>query len=85
MEYLGHIVGCDDVRFDPNKIKAMQEWPHPKTLKSLRGFLGLIGYYRKFVRNYGNFAGPLTRLLKKIAFICDDLSEQAFLSLKQAM
>ena len=53
MEYLGNIVGYDSVRVDPKKIQAMQEWPHPKTLKILRGFLGLTGYYRKFVCNYG--------------------------------
>ena len=65
MEYLGHIVGCDGMRVDPNQIQAMQEWYHPKTLKSLRGFLGLKGYYRKFVHNYRKIAGPLTQLLKK--------------------
>jgi len=53
---------------DPKKIKAMQEWPRPKTLKSLHGFLDLMGYYRKFVHHYGKIVGPLTNLLKKYAF-----------------
>jgi hypothetical protein len=50
VEYLGHLVGKDGVRVDPKRIEAMQDWPHPKTLKSLCGFLGLTGYYRKFVK-----------------------------------
>jgi hypothetical protein len=48
VEYLGHLVGKDGVRVDPKRIEAMQDWPHPKTLKILRGFLGLTGYYRKW-------------------------------------
>ena len=51
-EYLGHTVGCDGVMVNPNEYKAMQEWPRPKNLKSLREFLGLTRYYRKFVHNY---------------------------------
>jgi hypothetical protein len=82
---LGHIVGKAGVRVDPKKIKAMQDWPHPKTLKSLRGFLGLTGYYHKFVKNYGKIAAPLTALLKKNSFTWVPTAAQAFQTLKMSM
>jgi hypothetical protein len=65
---LGHIVDKAAVRVDPKNIEAMQDWPHPKTLKGLRGFVGLTCYYHKFFKNYGNIAEPLTALLKKNSF-----------------
>jgi hypothetical protein len=85
VEYLGHLVGKDGVRVDPQKIEAMQYWPHPKTLKSLHGFLGLTGYYRKFVKNYGKIAVPLTALLKKNSFTWTPTTTQDFQTLKMAM
>jgi hypothetical protein len=60
VEYLCHLVGKDDIMVDPKNIEAMKDWPHLKTLKILRGFLGLIGYYHKFVKNYAKIATPLT-------------------------
>ena len=78
-------MGREGVWVDPKKIQAMQDWPQPKTLKSLRGFLGLIDYYHKFVCNYGLIARPLTNLLKKNSFLWTDATRQAFMALKQAM
>jgi hypothetical protein len=85
VEYLGHLVGKDSVRVDPKKKEAMQYWSHPKTLKSLHGFLCLIGYYRKFVNNYGKIATPLTTLLKKNSFTWTPAASQAFQTLKMAI
>jgi hypothetical protein len=70
---------------DPKKIEAMQDWPHPKTLKSLHGFLGLTRYYCKFIKNYGKIAAPLTALLKKNSFTWTPAAAQAFQTLKTAM
>jgi hypothetical protein len=85
VEYLGHLVGKDGVKVDPKKIEAMQDWPHPKNLKILHGFLGLTSYYRKFVKNYGKIATPLTALLKKNSFTWTLAISQAFQTLKMAM
>ena len=63
----------------------MQDWPHPKNLKSLCGFMGLTRYYHKFVRNYRKIAAPLTALLKKNSFTWTPTAAQAFQTLKMAM
>ena len=68
VEYLGHIVSHEGVKGNHKKIKAIMEWPIPKTIKKLRGFLGLTGYCRRFVKNYCRIVATLTTLLKKDSF-----------------
>ncbi|XP_061365599.1 uncharacterized protein LOC133308882 [Gastrolobium bilobum] len=70
---------------DPKKVEAILQWPIPKSLKSLRGFLGLTGYYQKFVQDYGKIAKPLTDLLKKDGFIWHDQTQFTFDTLKTTM
>jgi hypothetical protein len=85
IEYLGHLISSNGVRADPSKLDSMINWPIPRNIKSLRGFLGLTCYYRKFIRGYGSLAAPLTELLKKNAFTWTDAATAAFNRLKTAV
>lgn len=74
VEYLGHFISENGVEIDPKKVEALVYWPTPTSIKELRSFLGLSGYYRKFIRKYAEKSIPLTDLLKKGGF---HWSEQA--------
>ncbi|XP_038988817.1 uncharacterized mitochondrial protein AtMg00860-like [Phoenix dactylifera] len=77
LEYLGHIIS-GGVRVDQRKIEAMVDWPLSKNILALRGFLGLTGYYRRFIKNYRLIAKPLTTMLKKGKFEWSPKSREAF-------
>ena len=64
LSYLGHIISEDGISKNPEKISAVVEWPPPTNVKELRQFLGFIGYYRRFVKDFAKIISPLNSLLK---------------------
>lgn len=85
VEYLGHIITGAGVSTDPQKIQAVRDWPTPVNVKQLRGFLGLAGYYRRFIKGFGTIAKPMTDLLRKDAFSWQEPAQIAFETLKAAL
>jgi hypothetical protein len=86
IQYLGHIISEQGVGTDPSKISAIAQWPTLSNAKELRSFLGLAGYYRKFVKHFGIISKPLTKLLKKnVIFVWTTIHEKAFSTLKSSL
>nr|GEV63184.1 Ty3/gypsy retrotransposon protein [Tanacetum cinerariifolium]GEV63232.1 Ty3/gypsy retrotransposon protein [Tanacetum cinerariifolium] len=85
IEYLGHIVTAPGVEMDNAKVAAVANWPIPTSVSQLRAFLGLTGYYRRFIRQYASIAHPLTTLLQKNNFQWSQEAQSAFETLKQAL
>lgn len=86
VQFLGHIVGSEGIRVDPAKIEAVMNWERPKTPTEVRSFMGLAGYYRRFVKDFSKIAVPLTRLTRKNEkFEWTDKCEKSFQELKQKL
>jgi len=86
VEFLGHIVSAEGIACDPKKVDRVKNWPQPRTVTEVRGFLGLSGYYRRFIQDYSTIAGPLLELTKKgMTFQWSASCERAFEALKAAL
>ena len=86
MSFLGHIVGENGISMEEQKIKAVKEWPIPKDVSDVRSFLGLAGYYRRFVHKFSEIASPISELLQKdIIFKWTEKHDEAFKKLKYAL
>ncbi|KAD5802711.1 hypothetical protein E3N88_14071 [Mikania micrantha] len=86
VQFLGHVVNQDGIQVDPNKIKAVEQWKTPRTPTEIRQFLGLAGYYRRFIKNFSKIALPLTTLTQKNQpFIWGSQQEEAFQLLKHKL
>ena len=84
--FLGHVISKDGVSVDLGKVEAVSCWPRPTTISEVRSFLGLAGYYRKFVDGFSKIASPLTNLTRKnVKFQWTDLCERSFMELKQKL
>ncbi|KAL0554256.1 hypothetical protein IC582_008173 [Cucumis melo] len=86
VSFLGHVVSKAGVSVDPAKIEAVTDWTRPSTVSEVRSFLGLAGYYRRFVENFSRIATPLTQLTRKGApFVWSKACEDSFQTLKQKL
>ena len=86
MEYLGFIVSKDGVATNPAKIQAIIDWPQPKNVRQVCGFLGITGWYRSFIEAYAKVAVALTKCLKKFfSFKWSKEAQQSFEDLKQKL
>ncbi|KAL0550368.1 hypothetical protein IC582_014876 [Cucumis melo] len=84
--FLGHVVSSEGVSVDPAKVEAVTNWPRPSTVSEIRSFLGLAGYYRRFVEDFSRIASPLTQLTRKgTPFVWSPACESSFQELKQKL
>ncbi|GJV74217.1 putative reverse transcriptase domain-containing protein [Tanacetum coccineum] len=86
VQFLGHVIDSEGIHVDPAKIKAIKDWASPKTPTEIRQFLGLAGYYRRFIEGFSKIARPMTKLTQKsVKFEWEEKAEVAFQLLKQKL
>nr|GFC49775.1 putative reverse transcriptase domain-containing protein [Tanacetum cinerariifolium] len=86
VQFLGHVIDNQDIHVDPAKIESVKDWASPKSPTKIRQFLGLVGYYRRFIEGFSKIAKPMTKpTQKKVKFEWGDKQEVAFQLLKQKL
>ncbi|GMI67673.1 hypothetical protein HRI_000436600 [Hibiscus trionum] len=86
VSFLGHIISAEGIKVDSKKIQAILDWRPPRNVSEVRSFLGLAGYYRRFVKGFSVIAAPLTKLLRKdVIFEWSEKQQRSFDQLKQAL
>ncbi|XP_020271788.1 uncharacterized protein LOC109846958 [Asparagus officinalis] len=83
LRFLGHVISKEDISVDPTKVEAVLDWEPPKIVTEIHRFLGLAGYYRKFIQDFSKIVAPLTHLMKKgVQFVWGPECQKAFNTLK---
>lgn len=86
VHYLGHIISKEGIAVDPEKIRAIVDWSIPRNVSKVRSFMGLVGYYRRFVEGFSKIANPITSLQRKgKRFVWTKQSDKAFQILKEKL
>jgi hypothetical protein len=86
VEFLGHVISKEGIAVNPSKVAFVLEWEAPKNVKQIRGFLGMAGYYRRFIEGFSKIAGPMTKLLQKnTPLVWSEECEASFQTLKEKL
>jgi hypothetical protein len=84
--FLGHILTAEGIEVDPSKVEAVSKWKQPSNISEVRSFLGMAGYYRRFIKGFSNIARPMTELLKKDnKFVWTPKCEESFQIIKKKL
>jgi hypothetical protein len=84
--FLGHVISLEGIAVDPSKVRDVLDWEPPKSVHQVRSFLGLAGYYRRFILNFSKISKPITRLLKKgTKYVWSKECDEAFQTLKKLL
>jgi hypothetical protein len=86
IHYLGHVISGEGIVVDPAKVEAIMEWPAPTNVPEVHSFMGLAGYYRRFIEGFSKIANPITELQKKNNnFVWTEKCVEAFQRLKELL